>query len=160
MTEQWVRIWQKMRKYNFTYLYNSSTVLWTVLGSVFVECEGIWSSPRSHKTDHGKWLSSWWAYGRKCENTSSLSSTTAQPFCERFHGVSSRSLKVYDRVQDHAKRIIGSDWAVGEHMAENAEVQVHLALQRLNRFVNGFGERLHGVWRYPIELRITQNGSW
>ena len=48
---------------------------------------------------------------------------------------------------------------MGEHMAENAEIQVYVALQRLDRFVNGFVERLHGERRYPIESKITQNGS-
>ena len=82
---------------------------------------------------------------QKTRNTNSVTSTTAQQFCKRFCGASSRSVKVSDRVHDHAKRIMVSDWAVGEHMGENAKIQVHLALQRLNRFVNGFVERLHGV---------------
>ena len=34
---------------------------------------------------------------RKSQNTSGLTSTTAEPFCKRFCGVSSRSVKVSDR---------------------------------------------------------------
>ena len=43
-------------------------------------------------------------------------------------------------------------------MAENAEIQVDLAIQQLNRFVNGFREHLHRVWKYPNKSKITQNG--
>ena len=106
MTEQFVSIWQKTRKYNFTYLYNSWTVLLTVFWSVFRECGGIRTSSISCKTDHSTWLSSWWAYGKK------------------------------------------------------HKIQVHIPLQSLNRFVNSFVEHLQGVWRYPNESKITQNGPW
>ena len=46
---------------------------------------------------------------RKTQNTSRLTSTTAQPFCKRFCGVSSRSVKVSDRAQYQAKWAIVSD---------------------------------------------------
>ena len=69
----------------------------------------------------------------------------AQPFDKRFCGVSSQSPKVSDWVQDHAKRTMVRYWAVGEHMEKNTNIKVHLPLQRLNRFVNGFVERFHGV---------------
>ena len=40
---------------------------------------------------------------RKPWNTSGLTSTTAQPFCKRFCGASSWSVKVSDRAQHQAK---------------------------------------------------------
>ena len=46
---------------------------------------------------------------RKTQNTSGLTSTTAQPFCKRFCGVSSQSVKVSDRAQYQAKWAIVSD---------------------------------------------------
>ena len=46
---------------------------------------------------------------RKTRNTSGLTSTTAQPFCKQFCGVSSRSVKVSDRAQYQAKWAIVSD---------------------------------------------------
>ena len=39
-------------------------------------------------------------------------------------------------------------------------MQIHLPPQRLNRSVNGFVEHLHGVWRYPNESKIIENGPW
>ena len=43
-------------------------------------------------------------------------------------------------------------------MEKKHELQVYLPSQQLNRFVNGFVERLHGVWRYQNESNIMQNG--
>ena len=40
---------------------------------------------------------------RKTRNTNGLTSTMAQPFCKRFCGASSQSVKVSDRAQHQAK---------------------------------------------------------
>ena len=135
-----------MRKYNFTYLYNSSTVSWTVLGSVFTECEGIRLSLRSHKTDHGKWLSSGWAYGRKCENASSLSSTTAWPFHKWCCGVSSWSVKVFDQVQDHTKLVL-------EAVASTAGMKAKFCVCYATVYVPHLGNHSKGGLRGYQEIK-------
>ena len=66
-------------------------------------------------------------------------------------------MKVSEWVQDHAKQTILSDWANGEHKAKNTKIKVHLPPQRLNRFVNGFVERVRGVCRYLNVPKSMQN---
>ena len=68
-----------------------------------------------------------------------------EPFHKWFCGTSSQSVEVSKQVQDYTKRSTVCDGAVREHMAKSRKIQVHLTLQWLNRFVNGFVERLRGV---------------
>ena len=42
-------------------------------------------------------------------------------------------------------------------MAKKTNIKVHLAPQPLNRFVNGFVERVWGVFRYLNEFKKIQN---
>jgi hypothetical protein len=84
----------------------------------------------------------------------------SQSFHEQFCGAFSGCKSLSKRAQDHAKRTTVNTGAVGEHKGKKAKIEIHISLQRVNRFMNGFVERFHGVNWYPNEPNIMQNEPW